>query len=196
MRSHTGKKEKPWPFEKVSPLIKGAPGSVVSIAFLRPASSEQEDVERKIPEGQLFRVKIRRQDKRLSSSDMSPRAQHLPDGGSAGPHAEWGIEPVVVGEKAGRIPSPPPSARVGDDDSDVGRADLSIEARLRAHARGAVNAAAMARKLMATSGTLKSGGAGQGRPASAQVPQKHVEVGRNAYSEGYTQVGAQVWVRC
>ena len=42
--------EKPWPFEKVSPLIKGAPGSVVTIAFLRP-SSEQDEDDPKIPVG-------------------------------------------------------------------------------------------------------------------------------------------------
>ena len=40
---------KPWPFERVSPLIKGAPGSVVTIAFLRPVSTEQEDDNAKIP---------------------------------------------------------------------------------------------------------------------------------------------------
>lgn len=44
-----GEGQKPWPFEKVSPLIKGVPGSVVTIAFLRPASTDQEDDTAKIP---------------------------------------------------------------------------------------------------------------------------------------------------
>jgi len=42
-----GDNHKPWLFEKVSPLIKGAPGSVVTIAFLRPG--EQDEDQPKIP---------------------------------------------------------------------------------------------------------------------------------------------------
>jgi len=110
-------------------------------------------------EGQTFQVKIRRQDKRAPSVDlsgMSPRSQQaqpppaLPGGSSSGAGAAWNA--AMEGDRGGRPPTPPYSARQADDDSDMGRADLSIEARLRAHARGAVNAAAMARKLMTSSG--------------------------------------------
>jgi hypothetical protein len=70
-----GEGEKPWPFERVSPLIKGAPGSVVTIAFLRPSAPPQDEDDPGIPEGQTFQVKIRRQDRRGPASDMgmSPR---------------------------------------------------------------------------------------------------------------------------
>jgi hypothetical protein len=154
-----GDGEKPWPFERVSPLIKGAPGSVVTIAFLRPSAPPQDEDDPDIPEGQTFQVKIRRQDRRGPASDMgmSPRgsqqAQHppaLPGGSSSGAGAAW--HAAIESDRGGRPPTPPYGGRLADDDSDMGRADGSIEARLRAHARGAVNAAAMARKLMTSSG--------------------------------------------
>ena len=183
---------KPWPFEKVSPLIKGTPGSVVSIAFLRPASSEYEEAGQKIPEGQLFRVKIRRQDKR-SSAPASPRNTHLPGGGLAGPGVGWGGD--TGGAGGAGLASPRGIGRLADDDSDVGRPDVSIEARLQAHARGAVNAAAMARKLMTTgavrapaSSELQSAGLASrtqqqhhSLPASAG-PAMRADVGRRAHS--------------
>ena len=156
-------------------------------------------------EGQLFRVKIRRQEKRSSAdlSGMSPRSQQTqqppvpPGGGSAGA----GPAEVERGVGGKGPPSPPASARLADDDSDMGRADLSIEARLRAHARGAVNAAAMARKLMTSSGTLKSSIIAPSRqgdrptghhslPATAGGALRD-EMGRRVHSEGYTQAGAK-----
>ena len=193
---------KPWPFEKVSPLIKGTPGSVVSIAFLRPASSEHEEAGQKIPEGQLFRVKIRRQDKR-SSAPASPRSTHLPGGGLAGPGVGWSGD--TGGGGGAGLASPRAIGRLADDDSDVGRPDVSIEARLQAHARGAVNAAAMARKLMTTgavrasaSSELQSAGLASrtqqqhhSLPASAG-PAMRADVGRRAHSEVLAQGGRGV----
>ena len=44
-----GEGEKPWPFEKVSPLIKGVPGSVVTIGFLRPSAPPQDEDDHLIP---------------------------------------------------------------------------------------------------------------------------------------------------
>jgi hypothetical protein len=147
-------------------------------------------------------VKIRRQDKRALGdlSGMSPRSQQPQQppaplgGGGAGP---------LDGDKGGP-PSPPASGRLAnDDDSDMGRADLSIEARLRAHARGAVNAAAMARKLMTSSGTLKSSIISASRPGGGERMATHQslpasaggalreEIGRRVHSDGWGQgVGA------
>ena len=206
--------EKPWPFERVSPLIKGAPGSVVTIAFLRPSAPPQDEDDPGIPEGQTFQVKIRRQDRRGPASDfgMSPRGSQqaqpppaLPGGSSSGTGPAW--HAAIESDRGDRPPTPPYGGRLADDDSDMGRADVSIEARLRAHARGAVNAAAMARKLMTSSGTLKSsimassrssiggdngGSAKQHRslpPSAGAALREDLGLGRRPYSESSAQGG-------
>ena len=60
------------PFEKVSPLIKGPQGSVVSIGFLRP-EAESSLEENGIPVGQHYTVKIRRQESVFGRSFGSGR---------------------------------------------------------------------------------------------------------------------------
>ncbi|MGB1599840.1 MAG: hypothetical protein ACPIOQ_44230, partial [Promethearchaeia archaeon] len=156
-----------------------------------------EEAGQKIPEGQLFRVKIRRQDKR-SSAPASPRNTHLPGGGLAGPGVGWSGD--TGGGSGAGLASPRGIGRLADDDSDVGRPDVSIEARLQAHARGAVNAAAMARKLM-TTGAVRASASSEPQSAglASRTQQQHhslpasagpamrADVGRRAHSEVLAQ---------